>query len=66
MQQPDGERRIEVSEAAVEEVQVLCGRYHQPVDQRGQQHQRQGYAEKCVEHAEQLALLRQRSDMTVT
>lgn len=58
VQQPDGERRVQVSEAAVEEVQVLGRGYHQPVDQRGQQHQRQRYAEQGVQHTEQLAFLR--------
>lgn len=66
VQQPDGERRVQVPETAVEEVQVLGGGYHQPVDQRGQQDQGQRYAEQRVQHAEQLALLRQRSDVTVT
>jgi len=55
-----------VSEPAVEEVQVLGRGYHQPVNQRGQQHQGQGYAEKGVKHAEQFALLGQRSDMAVS
>lgn len=66
MQQADGERRVQVSEAAVEEVQVFGRGYHQSVDQCGQQYQRQGYTEKGIEHTEQLAFLRQRSDVTVT
>lgn len=66
VQQSDGEWRVQVAEPTVEEVQVLGGGYHQPVDERGEQHQRQRYTEQRVQHAEKLALLRQRRDMTVT
>lgn len=66
VQQPYGERRVQVSEVTVEEVQVFRGGYHEPVDESGQQDQSQRYADERVENAKQFAFLRQRRDVTVT
>lgn len=63
--QPDVQRPVQVAEARLQAGQKPAGRHQQPFDGRRQQHQRQRNADDRIQHAEQLAGLRQWRDVPV-